>query len=178
MAVVEEAIEDGGGDDRSPNTEPHSPTLRLLVIKMAPRSYRRLTSWKKSAASAPGADSLTRRYQRRFSFQQQLLLRVNRERLVRTDSAAAVTPVDGVFGSDTQPSLEELGRIGRDNAAQCEQGGGDAHDHRQGEARDRKRERHTHRDQGTAPRSAGPRPPPQHHNRLRTNCLRTIDLVS
>lgn len=30
----------------SPNTVPHSPTGRLEVTSMAPRSYRRLTSWR------------------------------------------------------------------------------------------------------------------------------------
>jgi hypothetical protein len=33
-------------------TVPHSPTLRLLVIRMAPRSQRRLTSWKNRCAAS------------------------------------------------------------------------------------------------------------------------------
>lgn len=35
----------------SPNTPPHSATDRLLVSSVAPRSWRRLTSWKNRCAA-------------------------------------------------------------------------------------------------------------------------------
>jgi hypothetical protein len=52
VAVVEQAVEDRGRDHGSPKRLPHSITERLLVISIAPRSYRRETGWKKRCAAS------------------------------------------------------------------------------------------------------------------------------
>ena len=50
--MAQEAIEDLVATTGSPSTAPHSPTLRLLVSRIAPFSLtRRLTSWKNRCAA-------------------------------------------------------------------------------------------------------------------------------